>query len=86
VKLYLNYHPRPGSANLRVIAQAMVSQYPESLADYINERMLGDGCGSLHNRLVRYFENHPVSQEKSVVRRKLINETQDNDETSAKKK
>ena len=62
----------PGSANLHVIARKMVSQHPESLADYANGRMLGEGYSSLHHRLIRYFENRSVKHSENSLRRKLL--------------
>ena len=50
---------RPGSANLAVIASAIVAKFPSSLADYANGQLIGDGSKSLHRRLIKHFENRP---------------------------
>jgi hypothetical protein len=50
---------RPGSANLAIIASALVAKFPLSLADYANSQLIGDGSKSLHRRLTKHFENRP---------------------------
>jgi hypothetical protein len=60
---------RPGSANLAVIASAVVATFPASLADYANGPLIGDGSKSLHRRLIKYFENR--SHVGNSLKRKL---------------
>ena len=64
---------QPGVSNLTVVAAAMVSKYPDSLADQVaGFGMLGDSTARLKQRLVRQFENGNRGHTNSM-KRKLLN-------------
>ena len=74
----------PGSHNLDVIAGKMVSKYPEGLSDIVCGKVIGQGRASLHDRLVRQFENR--NRGTTSLKRKLLAEVKEGDGTMNKKK
>jgi len=75
-----NINKRPGRAALRTVVKCIISQYPDSFQDQVNNCIIGDGSSTLLSQLEYRMDN--LNRDNNARERRLVSPGPSADESS----